>query len=175
MGCNVTYPLRNSFDIRQYYCRTEKFKRSLIPSCIGLWNKLDSRIRNIKSSNEFKIEIGTGLNKSIELYNYGQRKENVIHAQMRMLCSNLRAHLKHLHVVDDATCICSQSVEDNYHFFFSCPLYVQCRADMLATISQICYPNLETILYGNHDLSFDDNVVIFEAVHSYIGLSERFT
>ena len=92
-----------------------------------------------------------------------------------MYCSNLGAHLHHLHVIDDAICICSQSVEDNYHFFFSCPLYLQSRADMLAAISQICNPNLETILYGSPNVSLDDNVVIFEAVHSYIEQSERFT
>ena len=123
----MPYPLRNSTDIRQYHCRTEKLKNSVIPSSINDWNKLGSDIRAITGANEFCKKVSPGLRKSMDLYNYGKRKLNVIHAQMRMCCSNLKAHLYLLHVVDDPLCVCSQGVEDNEHFFFVCPLYVVLR------------------------------------------------
>ena len=40
-----------------------------------------------------------------------------IHAQLRMNCSNLNAHLHSLHVIDSPACVCSHSIEDTAQFF----------------------------------------------------------
>ena len=45
---------------------------------------------------------------------------------------------------------------------------------MLAAISPICTPNLNTLIYGNPDASNDDNIVIFKAVQRFISKSKRF-
>ena len=108
------------------------------------------------------------------LYCYGTRKINIIHAQMRMLCSNLKAHLKSLHVIDDATCLCGIGIEDNFHFFFECPLYTLLRQELFASIRDLCPLTIESILYGCDDTDFNANTQIFNAVHNFIDKTQRF-
>ena len=123
---------------------------------------------------DFRHKLDTGIGKSIELYNYGRRKFNIIHSQMRMCCSNLSAHLNLLHVTDDPMCICGQGIEDNEHFFLVCPLYYDIRNALLAGIRLICQPALEVILFGSSICDIGANKCIFDAVHCYIDKSGRF-
>ena len=58
-----------------------------------------------------------------ELYYYGNRSTNIKHAQLRMKCSRLNAHLYNLHVVDSPGCSCGHDIEDNNHYLLICPLY----------------------------------------------------
>ena len=109
-----------------------------------------------------------------ELYNYGDRKWNIIHSQIRLICSNLNAHLFALHVLDEPICSCGFDVEDNSHFFFSCPLYQTDRQILFNEINKICDVSLDILLYGHEDLSLDENQKIFSHVHKYIKNSNRF-
>ena len=52
-----------------------------------------------------------------DLYYVGLRKFNIIHAQLRMNCSNVNAHLHSLHVIDSPACVCSHRDKDTAHFF----------------------------------------------------------
>ena len=93
---------------------------------------------------------------------------------MRMLCSNLNAHLLSLHVIDDAKCLCNYETEDNFHFLFECPLYHTQRQKMLLSINNLCNVNLDVLLYGDDNLDIETNKKIFDAVQEFIKLSERF-
>ena len=119
---------------------------------------MNTEVRSLEDEASFSSKLTSGLRKSTEMYNYGKRGINIIHAQMRMCCSNLRAHLYMLHVTDDPICVCNQGIEDNHYFFLLCPLYVNMRNIVLASISLICEPNLETILYGNDDCDLNTNL-----------------
>ena len=165
--------VRNKDNLRNVYCRTAKYSKSFIPSCIDLWNEIDSEITDIENIDEFKKKIRK-IHRN-ELYCYGPRKLNVIHAQLRMNCSNLNAHLKSLHVTDDPTCICGNSIEDCFHYFLECPLYHNQRQRLNFAISDICNMNLDTLLFGNDNLDLKDNQKIFDAVQEYIMSSERFS
>ena len=59
-------------------------------------------------------------------------------------------------------------------FSIECAFYQDIRRDMLAVISPICTPNLNTLIYGNPEASSDDNIVIFKAVQRFIYKSKRF-
>ena len=43
---------------------------------------------------------------------------------------------------------------------------------MLATISSICTPSIDTFVYGSPDVSTNDNIVIFKAVQRFISKSK---
>ena len=100
---------------------------------------------------------------------------NVIHAQMRMSCSKLNAHLFLLHVKDSPSCNCGLDVEDNNHFLLYCPLYVNIRQRLFHAIINFTEISEEVLLYGNSMLSCKENTRLFLAVHCYIKDSNRFT
>lgn len=105
---------------------------------------------------------------------YGSRKWNIIHTQLRLKCSNLKSHLVLLHVSDDPVCLCNFDIEDNYHFFFICPLYHIERQKMLNDLRNICNVTLDIVLYGSSNLDLATNKKIFSIVQTYIEKSCRF-
>ena len=107
------YKLRNEDDIEQFQFRTEKFRKSLFPDCVRKWNSLEKDLRKECSFNAFRTKVITNtVANCSKLYYVGQRKFNIILAQLRMNCSNLNAHLYSLHVIDSPACGCSHRVED---------------------------------------------------------------
>ena len=158
---------------RQFKVRLDKFKGSLFPDLISKWNSLDDEHKQIVELSEFKDKV-VGKVRSNPLYYYGSRKANVIHSQLRMHCSNLKAHLVELHVSDDPLCICANDNEDNEHFLLNCPLYYTNRLKLMQIVSQFSHFNLDILLYGDDNLELEDNCKIFEAVQQYIIDSERF-
>ena len=67
----------------------------------------------------------------------------------------------------DPSCRCGFGIEDPYHFLFTCPLYVQITLVMLDSISHISSdiaPGLSLLLWGDINLTFDQNKAIFENV-----------
>ena len=116
------YKLRNNDDLDKFLFRTEKFKKSLFPDCVRKWNSLEKDLRKECSYNSFRSKI-TPIVNCPDLYYVGLRKFNIIHAQLRMNCSNLNAHLHSLHVIDSPACVCSHREEDTAHFFLDCSFY----------------------------------------------------
>ena len=82
-------------------------------------------------------------------------------------------HLFDRNIVNSPFCDCGM-VEDNYHYFFRCPMYAAIRHDLISSISMLCTPTLDTILHGNDNIDERSNIAIFKAVHSFIRLSKRF-
>jgi hypothetical protein len=78
---------KQTHNISQYKCRTEKFKKSFFPSTILLWNTLDIDIRNSTSLSNFKLKI----NKIYRPLCYNKwlnfsltRKASVLHTRLRL-------------------------------------------------------------------------------------------
>ena len=92
---------------------------------------------------------------------------------MRTNCSSLNQHLFSKHIVLDPHCVCGE-VEDSRHFLLECNLYQNIRNDMLAAVSRICLPTLNSLLYGSTAVSVNDNIMIFKAVQTFIFKSKRF-
>ena len=91
-----------------------------------------------------------------------------------MECSNLNAHLLLLHVKDDPSCACGYRLEDTNHFFIYCPLYNGIRP----ILTNFCLTNdiefcSNTLLFGvDYDMELCVN--LFEIVHEFIQMSNRF-
>lgn len=146
--------------------RTETFKKSFIPSSITLWNKASDKQRTLDH-----IASLLSQRKSSELCNYGNRKENIQHSQLRLSCSKLNAHLFALHVVDSPSCNCGYVYEDSNHYLLHCPLYLIERNELIHAIETLVpfVPlNVNTLLFGLENVDIKINLIIFEAVHKYI-------
>ena len=172
--CSGTRGSVLSEKLYQFTFKTEKFRKSLFPDCVRKWNRLDKDIRAVVSHNSFKNKIVTDKCSPSSLFYLGQRKFNIIHAQLRMNCSNLSAHLYSLHVVNSPGCICSHTAEDAAHYFLDCPLYYAQRMTLRNVVTRYTQFDLNVLLYGDSGIDHDRNVVIVQAVHDYIRDSERF-
>ena len=174
VGHNMQYRLRNHGNFESFNCRTEKFKQSFFPDTVKLWNDLSDEQKSIQGKSEFIQKLPNINNVSNVLYHYGERKCNIIHAQLRMQCSDLKAHLLALHVIDDPICACRIGIEDTSHFFLHCPLYYTYRLDLMNSVNAVSKFEINILLYGDDELDFESNKQIFSAVHDYIKASGRF-
>ena len=170
---DMPYNLRNSHEQKQFRYRTTKFKNSLLPNCINLWNNLDLETRLIPNLSAFKTAI-THVISPNPLFCGHKRTLNIIHSKLRMKCSSLRAHLFSLHVADSPQCICMSGIEDCFHYFFQCPLYNVERVKLLSNAQRLCNVSLNSLLNGDDLLTLEDNLVLFEHVECFIYETERF-
>lgn len=154
--------------------RIDKYGQSFIPAALSLWNELDEVMRDISDHNKFKEAIVTKTSCN-PLFYYGTRKANILHCQIRLHCSNLKAHLVELHVLDDPTCLCSYGSEDTKHFLLQCPLYYRQRMVLSNIVTTFTRFAEEILLFGDPNLDFETNCIIFSAVHNFITDSGRFT
>jgi hypothetical protein len=93
---------RNSDHFTIIKARTETFKNSFIPSGIKLWNSSLNKIQDVNDVNYNSEPANT-------TFYEGQREVNIKHAQLRMKCSKLNAHLFALHVIDSPNCSCGNN------------------------------------------------------------------
>ena len=104
-------------------CRTAKYQKSFLPNVVNLWNNLERDLTTATSLDSFKTKLTSQIpSVPTELYEIGTRKLSIVHAQLRMHCSNLKSHLYELHVIDQPTCICGYRKEDARHYLLFCPL-----------------------------------------------------
>ena len=174
VNSRTEYYLRNQSEITAFKTRLTSFYNSFFPSAVRAWNMLDPTLRSIQDHDNFKLMYLKNTPAPKELYFYGERGVAVTHARIRMKCSKLKAHLCDHHLIDDPFCSCSESREDELHFFFICPHYAQHRISLHETISEYATFNLHTLLYGRDNLSLAINQSIFEAVFAYIKATKRF-
>ena len=173
VNVGARYNFRDNNNFVQFNCNTVKFSKSLFPDCIDKWNSLDDKTKAIDDIEHFKSAI---VNESFSnpLYYVGQRKANIIHSQLRMKCSNLNDHLVKLHVKDDPKCLCTYKLENNKHYLLDCPLYHTHRVKLQNIVSAISRCTVKILLYGDKNLNFEQNCIIFKAVQDYITDSGRF-
>ena len=162
--------------IRVPFARTESYRRSFIPFGIRQWNSLSREVRSLPSFEVFKRAIRPREESMSSFYYYGERWPNVHHARLRIGCSKLNNHLfNNLHVIQSAECACGHEDENPFHFFFACPMFDVQRAELLYEVAHIsnniC---VNTLLYGDINLSINNNNMLFAAVHNYLTSTERF-
>ena len=163
------YTLRNyGLLFEPMFARTNLFLNSFVPNTIRLWNDLDKETKQIESTTSLKAKL-CKREKAPLYYNLGTRKGMILHARLRMNCSDLNHHLYLRHLQEDQTCQCGHPVEDTEHFLKNCPLYNEARELYLP----VDIPT-NILLYGNDELNYDGNKDIFESVNKFIIHSERF-
>ena len=156
--------------------RTETFKRSFIPSTINMWNSLDPSLKTKPLLSSFKKSLRPPKDPMTNIYYYGKRWPSIHHARLRIGCSKLNSHLHYnLHVIPSPNCSCGHHNEDPKHFFFHCPNFMQQRIVLRQAVSPICDFSLKNLLFGLPNRPFADNKSLFDAVHTYICDSNRFS
>ena len=77
-----------------------------------------------------------------------------------------------IHIINNYKCNCGASFEDVIHYFLECPLYLNERRTLLSHCDDINI-NIETLLFGNDDYSYDVNSTIFGKVRTFINQSKK--
>ena len=93
-----------------------------------------------------------------------------------MHCSKLNAHLYSLHVVPSPACACGFESEDSTHYLLKCPLFHNSRVKMLASIAAVSTDivlDTNLLLYGSKNISKENVINIFSAVHTFIEETNR--
>ena len=65
-------------------------------------------------------------------------------------------------------------METPKHYFLICPIYANIRQKMVDVINGLTNCNINTILFGDSNLTLDENKIIFKSVHEFIKMSKRF-
>ena len=169
------YNLRNANDIQTTDSRTTLYFNSFLPSVIRDWNSLPYGNRNADSLYSFKRQINHDRKNIPKYYYSGLRRYQIIHMRLRTGCSSLNYDLFLKNILDNPFCRCNSGcVENAQHFLLNCRLYREQRIELYDTVSQYCNITLDVLLCGDESLSFETNVIVFEAVHKYIQSSKRF-
>jgi len=178
VNTRTRYALRNTSNLTIFRTRTETFKRSFFPSATVLWNSLPMEIRNAQSLASFKRLIHRDVPSTKPWFSMGDRRLSMIHARLRMGCSNLNSDLCNLHIQDNADCLCGSQNENAEHFFFDCPLFRHPRNELMQYLDNLLPPNtvinLELLLNGSDNFITNVNTDMFDAIHKYINRTVRF-
>lgn len=171
------YALRNREDLTPFRTRRQLFYKSFFPQTTRDWNDLPIEIRcapTIYSFNQL-LNLRFPTLKSKLWYGQGDRGLDIIHTRIRMGCSSLKHHLHYnLHVEANPYCTCGRVIETPAHYFLSCNRFANSRLNLLNEISEYTTPTIEVILFGDPNLTVNDNILIVLAVQNYIKLSKRF-
>ena len=177
-GNRTSYNLRHQHNLLHFRTRTAIHNNSFFPSTVRLWNQLPLEIREAEHVSIFKclLDKHYKVTKKNQLFSIGNRRTASIHARLRMGSVQLNNYLHRIGVKESSNCSYGAEIEDIYiyHFFFICPTYNNIRIDLHETVIRLAPFTLKTVLYGSDECTFENNVKIFKAVHSYIEKSRRF-
>jgi hypothetical protein len=150
-------------------------KKSCIPSSISLWNQLDWNLKNAPSLTAFKQTIkNETLSKVPSQFYHGKRQYAVLLARIRNNCSNLNNDLFNNHLHQDNTCPNCGAHEDAEHYFFKCTIYRTQRLAMFYSTRPLHPLSTRLLLFGDNKRSNDENIIIVDAVLTYIKDTKRF-
>ena len=168
------YNFRSHSKFTTFRTRTDTFGNSFFPSVIKLWNNLPVETRKSESLEEFKLKINKNRPKRNDLYYVGNRKENILIAQLRMGSSCLKADLFKIGVVTSPVCDCGTGNEDTFHYFCECPRYLVQRNVLQSTILPHASFTIANLLYGAQNCQKSIKLEIYQAVIKFIQDTKRF-
>ncbi len=173
---NYTYALRNRNQLSSDKVTTATTNQSFIPTAARLWNNLDPQIRSITEYSTFKTSLKKIYfpPKPNILFYEGKRKLSLIISRLRMNCSDLKAHLFDLNIIENAQCQCGYPREDTIHYFTVCPRYYQPRAILRQCVINLTDFTVRHLLHGDERLDKNANLEIYKATLKYIENSGRF-
>ena len=163
------YNLRNNPKLQSIKCNTSNYSKSFLPDTVNIWNSLPSEITNSNTLGEFKRKLKEINNKPnyLDIY-YGSRPCQIIHARLRLGCSDLNGDKFARFATESPACNCGHHLEDALHFFLICPIYHNIRVNSYFYTNGY---NLLSILYGN---SNSENFELLKSANNFIIKSHRF-
>lgn len=173
------YNLRSQNDFIPLPRRTSLFEQSFVPIATQIWNSLSQTLRNIQSLSMFKRELLNNIFSTSTVpphFLHGNRSLSItcIHARLRNNCSDLKDDLFNNHVSDHKLCLFCNVPENADHYFFQCKYYGNERIQLFHE-TRLFHPlNCKLLLFGNDNLSLQQNITLVEAVQRYIKNTRRF-
>ena len=149
---------------------------SFFPSTIKLWNNINHETKDIPIYDSFNNIIKSNYdiqNVPIHLC-VGDRKSNILSTKHRNRCSELKAGLFRVNLIDSAACSCGCNIEDARHFIFICTKYQNERQSLLRFLGNFHPITLDTLLFGNDRFNSNDNITIQIALQKYIIDTKRY-
>ena len=168
------YNVRSKQNISQVRAKTNTYNNSFFPATIRQWNLLPSSVRNSEDIDTFKRKLDKGKPKTNDLFYIGNRKANILHAKIRMGCSQLNHDMHKIGIVTSPACSCGAEIENSFHYFFECIKYTTERNLLHQNIIVLAPFTLQTLMFGNPKCSKAVNKIIFDSTHTYILNSGRF-
>ena len=107
-------------------------------------------------------------------YTVGNRYLSVLHARIRNNCSNLSSDLFMNHLSPNSMCRCSDESEDAEHFFYRFSNYNYNRVTLFQSTRNHHPLNIDILLFGDENLTNEDNINIFTTVQTFIKDIRRF-
>ena len=131
--------LRNSQNLTQPNNRTSLFKHSFIPQTTKEWNALPQSLKHLNQPS-FKKELSKyfGQSPAPKYFSYGSKLENIVHTQLRVGTSKLKAHMYKLQLNDSPDCPCGEATETSKHLVLDSSLHVLARHLLRAARHRFC-------------------------------------
>jgi len=141
-----------------------------MPSTTKLWNNLPINVKQANTIQHFKNNINNlnPITKPNAFFTIGSRQSNILHCRLRDGASSLNYDLFRAHFVNDPSCSCGHPCEDEAHFLLWCPNYTNSRLILLRSMNWYHTVTLDILLFGDNDLSLNQNIVIAQSVQKYI-------
>jgi hypothetical protein len=154
-----SYNLRFNRVFEPPFCNTTSYKCSFSPNVIDSWNLLDVDTQNQYSRLMFKKQIRSNISVLPPYFALGTRKYNIFLCQLRNLASNLN---QYKFLSDGSECPCGDDVEDNFHYFYVCPLFICQRILLFTQLRDLAdFLNSDVLLKRSPDLSFDEMYLLW--------------
>ena len=168
------YHRRNPLERSVPFCRTELFKQSFFPSTTCAWNNLSDVHKEANSVAQFKRFLSLTDISVPKLYYNSNRFVEIIHCKIRNEISDLNNDLFKRHLKTDGMCACGLGLENSKHYFLDCPFHTQARTQSILTIPNFASLTLKCLTHGDSNKTFVENKLVFDKVHQFIILSNRF-
>ena len=178
---DVNYGFRDLYRIRPIETVYAPYRKTFLPRTVAQWNTVPSVVKSSSSSVScFKRKLETRFN-VIPLQFEVSRFLGIMHTQLRYDCCRLNAHLYRRRLIDSSMCACGKSSETTRHFFFHCSRYDTHRTNLVIGVNGVISEtrlritaSLKLMLFGNVQLTRDQNDRIFKYVQCFIRDTHRF-
>jgi hypothetical protein len=179
---DIEYHFRNRPLLIAPLHRTDRYRKSFIPSCVKIWNHLPVDLCASASINSFKSNYkNTSFRSKTSSYSIGERRLNILHTRFRLGFTTLRRDLHTRNIIPSELCHCLSDSESYIHYYFlKCPSYQTHRTKLLNDLA-LLIPLLpiDNILVEILILGFDPprdnlNSQLFTTVQKFINNTNRF-
>ena len=176
---------RNSNIYTNFPFHAKYFNDSFFPYFTKKYNELDDKFLKEGDLSSFKENLKTKLKPvKIRHFNFGSKKGNALHTQLRVGRTLLNSHSFQLNFSETNLCNCHR-IETVSHFLLDCFIFSEERRTLFMTLDQI-YPKFTSannndkleILLNGINLQSEEmdcrNPRIFHAVQNFILKTKRF-
>jgi len=173
---------KSRYSLRSIPARTNRFKKSFLPSVISDWNNLDISMRTSCSIGEFKSKRRDKFCvKYNRLYSATiSRTASILHTRLRLGHCALNQYLYKISCNPSPLCDCNDgSVESTSHYLLHFARYAVPRQTLLTLSAQLFKPvsgndKVKFFLNGSPGLTPKQNNELFFIVQKFIIDTKRF-